>query len=219
MAKKKEFPVAFSTKSFKALLDQMGGAGIPDKANLTWLKTLGYRSGNHGSYITALKYIGVVAPNGAPTELWNAFRAPSEKNKAALGEAIKEAYRPLYSTYDDAQDRSDAELVHVFKGHAAGGDGEINKMVGTFKTLASYASFAGHSENGSGKTEQASLANVSEVVAGNGSPAKQPEVARVGAATGMALTVNIELQLPATADADVYDKLFSAMRKHLVGMA
>jgi hypothetical protein len=32
------------------------------------------------------------------------------------------------------------------------------------------------------------------------------------------LTVNIQLQLPASADGAVYDKLFEAMAKHLRGL-
>jgi hypothetical protein len=32
----------------------------------------------------------------------------------------------------------------------------------------------------------------------------------------MTLNVNIQLQLPATAESEVYEKLFAAMRKHLI---
>ena len=35
---------------------------------------------------------------------------------------------------------------------------------------------------------------------------------------GMTLNVNIQLQLPATAEGEVYEKLFAAMRKHLMGL-
>jgi hypothetical protein len=35
---------------------------------------------------------------------------------------------------------------------------------------------------------------------------------------GVALTVNLQLQLPESADGDVYEKLFAAMAKHLKGL-
>jgi hypothetical protein len=36
---------------------------------------------------------------------------------------------------------------------------------------------------------------------------------------GLTLNVNLQLQLPATSDGEIYEKLFGAMRKHLMGIA
>jgi len=47
--------------------------------------------------------------------------------------------------------------------------------------------------------------------------ARKPPSTRT-ATEGVALTVNIQLQLPPSADGDVYDKLFAAMGKHLKGL-
>jgi hypothetical protein len=39
-----------------------------------------------------------------------------------------------------------------------------------------------------------------------------------GAAGDIALTVNLQLQLPASDSGEVYEKLFAAMSKHLKGL-
>jgi hypothetical protein len=87
-----------------------------------------------------------------------------------------------------------------------------NKLVQTFQVLTEFASFDGAAENGAAASARARDGAKQQDSSSTGR-------AEVPAASSLGLNVNIQLQLPATADGEVYEKFFGAMRKHLMGLA
>ena len=89
-----------------------------------------------------------------------------------------------------------------------GGEQVQAKLVQTFEVLTEFAEF----DTAPPDAAAASRGKIEKPHQKNEGRAQDQAIA------GLALTVNIQLQLPATSDGEVYDKLFGAMRKHLMGL-
>jgi hypothetical protein len=188
------------------LLKKIREAGVPSRANVAWLTSMGFKSSNDRSMINVLRQIGFVEASGAPTPAWREYRGSDYK--AVLGRAIQLGYQDLYATYSDAHARQNTDLSHVFSTKTAAGKQAIDKMVSTFKTLAAQADF------GSITTATTPVDQSPESPNGEGPSTVVSRVTTSGA--GMTVNINVELTLPATTDESVYVAFFTAMRKHLL---
>lgn len=182
--------------------------GVPERATQKWLVSAGYAGGNAMTILPVLRFVGIIGSDGSPTELWQALRRGDAAGRARFADAVRRAYADLFAVHPDAH-RKDAEaLRNFFRAHTSGGDQVQQRMVQTFKALAEFGDFDQPSEVARPESPRVATQEAPEPP-----PVRAP---RLG--TELALTVNLQLQLPATADGDVYDKLFAAMRKHLMGL-
>ena len=187
--------------------------GVPEKASQTWLKSAGWSGGNDVTILTVLRFIGVISQDGTPTESWKALRAGTAAGKATFAKTVRTAYADLFALYPDAHRKDTEALRNFFRQQTTAGEQVQVKTVQTFKVLAEFGDFDSGSpteKTGAAETppkEEKAREQEKEVV---------QKLARTGG--GVALNVNIQLQLPATADAEVYEKLFAAMNKHLIGL-
>lgn len=192
------------------LLSKIRETGVPAKANHDWLKTLGLKSSNDRSLLTVLKHIGFIDSNGVPSPAWKQYRGAD--HKAVLGRALQVGYVDLYQTYPDAHLHSNTDISHVFSTKSDAGKQAIDKMVSTFKNLASLADFS----------DTPAAPSVTTI---DGSPAPAPAnglglesvVASQAAGTSsLTVNINIALTLPETSDETVLAAFFKAMREHLL---
>ena len=199
--------------SLEKLLTQIPSLGKPDKANGTWLGTIGFGGGNNQSMLRVLKALGAVAADGVPTDLWSALRA---KDRVKIGAAVKSMYADLFNVYPNA-DQKDAEaLTSFFRSTTDLGDKAQKLSVQTFKVLCKFGDFDAEATAAALKQEPE---NEEESSGGDEEVTEQTRRKHLQRSGGsMALTVNIQLQLPASADGEVYDKLFAAMATHLKGL-
>jgi hypothetical protein len=207
------FPYTPVPNSLKRLLEKIPSVGTPTKADQKWLASLGFGGGNNQMSLGVLRKVGVIDQQGKPTELYKALRA---KDRAKWAQGIKRHYSDLYSTYADAHRKDDEALVAFVRSKTDYGDTAQRLAVRTFKVLAGFGDYdaaatddSRHEPGESDKEEEG----------GSGERAQRKEQRRAVTGAGVALTVNIQLQLPASADGEVYDKLFAAMAKHLKGLA
>jgi hypothetical protein len=209
-----KYPYTTVPGKLRSLLAKAPDMGRPSKVTVAWLKSAGWTSSNDPSIIPVLKYVGILASDGSPTDLWDTVRVQSTENKARLADAIRQAYAELFAMYSDAH-RKDAEaLRNFFRANTTAGEQAQTKMVQTFQAVSEFADFdASHAD--------ASHADIRPRSPGApGARGRSPSALQhAPASSGLTLNVNLQLQLPATADADVYEKLFSAMRKHLINLA
>lgn len=208
MAEQSKYPYTTVPGKLRELLQKIPSVGRPEKVTVAWLRSAGWSSSNDRSMLPVLRFVGLIGDDGRPTDLWTAARSPSSANKALIGEAIKSAYADLFALYPDAHRKDTESLRNFFRTHTGGGDQVQAKLVQTFQILAEFGEF-----DSSGLPAEADVTHVET--------ASPRSVARTGGHGGkpvspVSLTVNIQLQLPATADAGVYDSLFASMRKHLV---
>src|ERR1700730_7636147 len=102
-------------------------------------RPLRFTSSNDPTLLPVLQQIGFIDCSNAPTPVWKQYRGAD--SKAVLGRAIRQGYDWLFNTYPDAHQRPATDLGHVFSTRTDAGKQTNDKMVATFKNLASLAEF------------------------------------------------------------------------------
>jgi hypothetical protein len=206
------YPYHVNTANVKKFLDHIQTAGVPDKVTFKYLESVGFTSSNDRALITILKFIGFVSSSGMPTEVWRAYRNKSQ-SKMVLAGALRKSYGTLFTTYPDAQRKDNEALRNFFSSHTSVAEATLSYMVRTFKTMADMADFEAPAKalpevetNGEDEPEDQEK--------DDGKVVKRKFVA--GTPNGMTVNINIQLQIPATDKADIYDSFFAAMKKHLL---
>ncbi len=204
MAQSPSYPYSPVPNSFKRLLEKIPTIGTPTKADGKWLKGLGFSGGNNAMSLTVMRHIRIIASDGAPTDLYKALRA---KDKARFAAGIRKHYADLFSTYPDAHRKDDEALIAFVRSNTDYSEQTQRLAVRTFKVLAEFGDFDQSAES---DTETDTDTETKKEV--RRKTTVSPEAGTIG------LTVNIQLQLPPSADGEIYDKLFAAMAKHLKGL-
>ena len=190
----------------KPLLDKIRLVGVPAKAGVQWLKTIGFTSSNDTTLLGILKTVGLADPSGVPTSTWSQYRGAHHKK--VIGEAIRVGYAELFAVYPDAWLQSDTEIEHVFSTSSTAGKQVITKTVRTFKALCECAEFAEQTSlsmpSGPVHTPVASqrMTHVEHTLATNHSPS---------------VHIDIQIHISPEASGDQIDQIFKSMAKHLYG--
>jgi hypothetical protein len=208
-----KYPYTALPGRLRDLLASIPKMGVPPLATHKWMESIGYRGGNARTILPVLRFVGVVGKDGTPTNVWKALRRNDKGGRAEFAGAVRSAYADLFSTHPDAHRKDNEALRNFFRATTDAGDQAQQKMVQTFKVLTEFGDFdavlpaAPAVRNGGEGQEKLSPKT----------PVEQIEQIVPGT-PGVTLNVNIQLQLPATAESEVYEKLFAAMRKHLIDL-
>lgn len=193
-------PYTPNPKYVKEFFETIQGLGIPPKVHQAYLVTIGFRSSNDRYLVRLSESLGFVDTAGKPTTKWSNFKDKSKAPKV-MADAVKTAYADLYSTYPDAEKKDDDTLQNYFASTSGAADSVARLMVRTFKNLCDLADFEAVAVEEHITTPTApAMEKVSEIPLG---------------VKPVTLNINIQLQLPATEDATIYEALFSALKKHL----
>lgn len=177
---------------------------IPEKADIKWLKTLGFNSGNDSYILRVLKYIGFSDISGVPTDSWRQFKDTS-KSKIVLAQAIRQGYKELFDTYADAN-RKDREALYSFFSAKTGlAKNTVDSIVSTFVNLCKLADF---------ETEAPKA--ILAIKEPEGQKPTEPMYTKRVKGVISEMHINIQLHLPPTTDSTVYDALFKSLKKHLL---
>jgi len=193
-------PYTPNPKNVKRFFETIQGLGIPTKVHQAYLPSIGFKSANDRYLIGLSKSLGFVDTAGKPTTKWSDFK---DKNKApkVMADAIKTTYADLYSTYPDAEKEGDGTLQNYFASTSKVADSVARFMVQTFKNLCELADFG--------------VVAVEEHITTPTTPAGEKVSEIPPGVKPVTLNINIQLQLPATEDATIYEALFSALKKNL----
>jgi hypothetical protein len=194
----------------KPLLDKIRGVGIPPKATVQWLKSIGFKSSNDTTLLGMLKAVGLVDSSNIPTPTWSGYRGA--KHREVLGEAIKMGYAELFAVYPDAWQRSNTELEHVFATSTTAGKQVISKTVASFKALCECADFGsiGESPNHAMHTTTPLHAPVT-VSAGSA------QTTATNTKTVPSIHIDLQIHVSPEATPEQIDQIFKSMAKHLYG--
>jgi hypothetical protein len=193
-------PYTPSPQNVKKFFETIQALGIPPKVDNAYLPTIGFRSANDRYLVGISKSLEFVDTAGKPTAKWRDFKDKTKAPKV-MADAIKTAYADLYSTYPDAEKKDDDTLQNYFASTSGVANSVARLMVRTFKNLCEFAGF----EAGA----------VGEYVTTPTAPAGE-KVSEISLGVKpVTLNINIQLQLPATEDATIYEALFSALKKNL----
>lgn len=194
-----EYPYVLVPKKFKTFMKHIQMSGVPDKINLKYIKTAGFTSSNDERMPSVLRFIGFIDSAGTPTEAHKKYRNKAEA-PAVLGNAIREAYADLFKMYPDAYQKDSEALRNFFSGYTTGGERVLSAIVSTFQTLCADAKF-----------------DISEAVVGEAGAATPSPPAVSKTLDLQSLTINLQLTLPETTNSSVYEEIFKAMKKYLLG--
>lgn len=190
-------------------------AGVPSKVTQKTLESFGFKSTNDRSIISILKTLEFVSSDNTPTANWTAFRN-KEKAGVILGNCIIKAYSDLFDMYPDAYQKDNEAIRNFFSANTSVGEQAIGAMVNTFKSLCEMATFDKLDvQNNPLPTNEASEISAT-VNTDQGTPTYNKNIPLQVKSNGLALNINIELHLPATQDGEIYDKLFEALKRHLL---
>lgn len=193
------------------ILAKIKEAQTPDRFTQDFLSTkLGFSGGTPKAFIPLAKRIGFLESDGKPTELYKAFRNPSN-SKAAMATAIRKGYAQLYerNEYVHDLDRKKlaglvVELTGLEDGHAT-----VRAIVGTFETLKALADFNRPEIVKPQNLEHKEEAGVKKVADSGNAKDDEGEIK-----LNLAYTIN--LVLPKTEDVAVFNAIFKSLRENLL---
>jgi hypothetical protein len=130
-----------SNKLGNILRDAPRAGRRPREVSPTWLRS-GYGiNNNEGSIISVLRFVGLIRPDGTPTDLWDTIMSPNSHNKIRFADAVRTAYDDLFEHYEDAHRQDDETLRIFFEGQGVGGMEVQRAVLRTFKTLVAFGDF------------------------------------------------------------------------------
>lgn len=197
-----EYPYVLTQGRLKQFLSKIQTTGTPSKVTHKWLESIGYKSKNDRLFVGVLKFIDFADSNGTTTDHYRKFKSKATA-AAVMSSAVKRSYADLYKTYPKAHAENAKTLLDWFATNTTVGEATRSNMVNTFQTLASLADFEKEVPPGAIPEDERAIEQVRKGIV---LPAR-------GALT---LNINVQLELPATHDQDIYDKLFASLSKHLL---
>lgn len=200
-----KLPYLTSPGTLTTALTRLKAAATPPTVNADFVQTKLKISGGAGRAIPPyLKKIGLVAGDGTPTKIYEHFRNSSKTiSGGAAAEAVKHGYKPLYEVNEYAHDLSDKDLRGLII-QVTGLD-EDNRVIelafSTFKKLKAFADFeaeeAGEAKKDAGDSEK--------------------DTARKRAKErGFNISYTINLNLPPTTNAEVFNAIFKSLKENLL---
>jgi hypothetical protein len=199
-------PFTPSPNSIERFLNLIQSAGVPATVNMAYLKGVGFRSGNDSYLIPIFKQLGFLDATATPTDSWKSYRNKSEAPKV-LAAGLHKAYAELFNTYPDAHRKDDEALHNWIRAKTDLNEEKVRQSVATFRTLCKHSEFDG--------TPVASIATDKPPTDLTGTPPSGVTPPTINMPTAPSVTINIQLQLPPSADGDIYEKFFQAMKKYL----
>ncbi len=195
---------------------------FPPKVSADTLRKLSIAPNNESYVINTLRFVGAIDAEGNKTaESTTVFNQHDPTAfQQAFGKMVKTAYTELFALHGDAAWELQLDgLISFFRNSDQTSDNVGKRQASTFQALASLA---GHGELSAlpkpstkskefkpkipkAKIEKPALIDSSKVpLNGNG------QMRDVG------LTVRIEVNLPAAADQETYDRIFRSIRENLL---
>lgn len=207
------YPYVQGVDKFKEFWAKLGSTGIPPKIDTNYLKSLGFTSSNDRKFPQVLRFLDLIDDSSAPTDVYRPVFREGDQGKAVLAKLVRENYADLFSMYPDAHRKDTEAIQNFFRARTDVGDKAVQTMTATFRTVCSLADF---------DKEPSAAAKVPEETNG-AKPEGADEKVHKGAVSKttqpLTINVNIQLEIPATSEADVYDNLFSSMAKHILRLS
>jgi hypothetical protein len=203
-------PYITSPGNIDKALNGIKSAAVPDRVSQDFVKTILKIPGGSGDQMTSfLKKLGLASNDGSPNEAYRKFRNPVSSG-AAIASAIRNAYAPLYIRNEFMHELSDADLLGlvVEETGEAHDSNPVKLIVSCIIHLKAFANFHANAD-----VHVLSLSKPDE----EKSPKSElPNISRSEKNFEFRLGYTINLNLPATSDAAVFDAIFTSLKTHLL---
>lgn len=209
-------PYVLNNGNLEKFFDEMRTAAVPNKLDYKYLQSRGYTGKNDQYLVAFMRNLGFIDRTGAPQKRWLDHRHTDESKKVR-GAAVREAYSGFFGLYHDADRKSESDFSNWARTEdPQASPTTIKRSWATFRTIVKISDFTGAMSTPDPEPSGNSTDELIERPA-SVDPSALDSVGRPVQIGGMgSITINVELQLPATADAHFFDQFFSSMRKHLI---
>lgn len=211
-------PYAQAAGTLENMLGKIKTASVPENFSPDFVSTkLMMKGGSARSIIPFIKKMGLVSTDGTPTERYKKFRNPS-KSGLAIAEAMREVYEELFEMNEYVYELGPNELkaLIVECTGAEANSTPVRKVLSTFQALRSLADFDAYDNDSSSDRDTPISENDNQPVS------TQPIYQHTSHAPtsqnqeGINLSYTINLNLPATADIEVFNAIFKSLKTHLL---
>jgi len=205
-------PYMNSTGLVSKILDKIREARTPERFSQDFLGTvLGFSSGSARPFISLAKRLTLINSDGTPSPLYSKFRGSEEESRAAMAQAIRVGYAPLYKRNEFAHrmDKKKLEgLIREITGMEEG-NSVLRAITGTFEALKMYADFDNEVDLG-GKNDLAGEGDGGSDGGGAGGGGLDNDQ------TPLRFGYTININLPDTNDITVFNAIFKSLKDHLL---
>jgi hypothetical protein len=187
-------------------------AATPESVSQDFVKTILQVPGGSGNQATSfLKKIGFVNADGTPSDVYKRFRNSSSTG-AAAAEALKIGYGPLYKRNEYMHQLSDDKLRGLIIEETGQSDESsvVSLTLACIKAIKKFADWT--VPNSHEKPDVLNETQIAKPLADAPQPPPPPTSGRVG----LALSYTINLNLPATSDAAVFNAIFKSLKENLL---
>jgi hypothetical protein len=184
----------------------------PERFTQDFLGTvLGFSGGNHQAFLPMLKRMSFLEQNGTPTKLYDQYRNDDTRARA-LAAGVRNAYSELFARNQFANrlpKEKLASLVTEMTGQAK--DSPVGKLiVTTFWTLKEGADFDSTLDDNPSRQEPVVINQEARV------PPSEPSRAESPSNVELKVGYTINLNLPETTNAEVFNAIFKSLKEHLL---
>lgn len=194
------------------------------------VKKFGLAPKNESYVINALQFVGVIDEESKRTSKGHeVFVLPDDQFAGAFEAMVKDAYDDLFDLRgDDAWTLTKSELTGYFRTTDKTSEVIGGRQAGLFQVFASLSGHETAADNGSAKSPSkpraakprpAAKATTAAQLQAKASAAPDGrvdvELGGAGQRKDMALTVRIEINLPANGSQETYDNIFKSIRANL----
>lgn len=195
---------------------------FPSSVTSDTVKKYGLASNNESYVINALQFLGIIGEDGKRTDVaLDAFSKHSDTEfQAAFGKIVREAYKDLFDLWGDgAWTLGKSELVGFFRSADKTSDVIGARQASVFQVFAGLSGYENvapvakpktGAKNAKKASPPAAKAPAAPVVHAPSSTKGPP------AAHAMALTVRVEINLPAGGSKETYDNIFKSIKENLL---
>ena len=199
---------------------------FPATVNADTVRKLGLASKNESYVINVLQFLGLIDEEGKRTDLGHKVMTTHNEDefREAFGGLVREAYQDLFALRgDDAWTMSRDDLIGYFRSADKTSDIIGSRQAGVFVALSEICGHEANPSAGNSKPKTASTAGAKKA-AKKQAPAVQKlsdttkvegDQSSLKAKGDMALTVRIEINLPAEGTRETYDAIFKSIRANL----
>lgn len=199
---------------------------FPAQISAETLKKLGIAPNNETYVINILRFIGVIDAEGKKTSKASEIFSKHDDAEFQKGfsELVEASYSDLFSLHGkDAWALPSNKLISFFRGadHTSAIVGQ--RQAGTFLTLAGLAGHINAPENKTTTGTKKSSAKATVPAKLKSAKDKAQDTAPqpplpISKSRDMGLTVRIEINLPAAADQETYDRIFKSIKENLLNV-
>ena len=201
---------------------------FPAVVNADILKKFEIAPNNETYILNILKFLKIIDPEGKKSAtVAPLFHKNDDEFAPGFANLVHDAYSDLFNTYGEgAWDTPQSKLIAYFRTHDDTTELVGTRQANTFRALAKMSGKLTANPEPAAKPKSASkgkaVAKKSQP-SGAAAPAPAPSIHAPASppnpgqpSSGMALTVRVEINLPAGADQATYDAIFKSIRENLM---